>query len=120
MNPDLYADLTTRLKYATPPAVKNLVATDQEIDAILRDTSLPLREKRRILSDALNRLQLYKSMIDSENVAASMTAPLTDASSSSSRFTLLLLLLMFTRVREDPNNNNNNNNNDNNLILIDR
>ncbi len=86
MNPDLYADLTTRLKYATPPAVKNLVATDQEIDAILRDTSLPLREKRRILSDALNRLQLYKSMIDSENVADSMTAQFTDASSSSSRF----------------------------------
>ncbi len=47
MNPDLYMDLTTRLKYATPPAVKNLVATDQEIDTILRDASLPLREKCR-------------------------------------------------------------------------
>ncbi len=42
MNPDLYADLTTRLKYATPPAMKNLVAMDQEIDAILGDASLPL------------------------------------------------------------------------------
>ncbi len=72
MNPDLYTDLTTRLKYATPPAVKNLVSTDQEIDAILRDASLPLREKCHILSNALNRLQLYKSMIDSESVAESL------------------------------------------------
>ncbi len=85
MNPDLYADLTTRLKYATPPAVKNLVATDQEIDAILRDPNLPLREKRRILSDALYRLQLYKSMIDSESVADSMVGPMDTADSS--RFT---------------------------------
>ncbi len=60
--------------------MKNLVATDQEIDAILRDTSLLLREKRRILPDALNRLQLFKSMIDSESVADSISAlPSTDA-----------------------------------------
>ncbi len=75
INPDLYMDLTTRLKYATPPAVKHLVATDQEIDAILRDANLPLREKRRILSEALYRLQLYKSMIDSESIADSMVGP---------------------------------------------
>ncbi len=61
INPDLYTDLTTRLKYATLPTVRNLVVTDQEIDTILRDANLPLREKRCILSDALYRLQLYKS-----------------------------------------------------------
>ncbi len=60
--------------------MKNLVATDQEIDAILRDASLLLREKRQILPDALNRLQPYKSMINSESVANSISAlPSTDA-----------------------------------------
>ncbi len=82
MNTDLYADLTTRLKYATPPTVKNMVATDQEIDAILRDVNLPLREKHRILSDALYRLQLYKSMIDSESFADSIVGPNATAASS--------------------------------------
>ncbi|MCP4705355.1 MAG: hypothetical protein GY865_12155 [candidate division Zixibacteria bacterium] len=84
MNPDLYANLTTRLKYSTPPTVKNLVATDQEIDAILRDANLPLREKCCILSDALYRLQLYKFMIDSESIADSMVRQNAAVASSSS------------------------------------
>ncbi len=51
--------------------MKNLVATDQEIDAILRDASL-------CQLCQLNRLQLYNSMIDSESVAESMVSPSAD------------------------------------------
>ncbi len=73
VNPDLYKDLTTRLKFATTPEVKQLISTDQEVENILKDESLPPREKRRILSEALRRLETYKTMVDTEPAAAAAT-----------------------------------------------
>ncbi len=76
VNPDLYKDLTTRLKFSTPPEVKNLISTDAEIEAILKDPKLPIHEKRDMLSDAMHRLQVFKQMIDQDSAAASEPATL--------------------------------------------
>ncbi len=74
VNPDLYKDLTTRLKFATTPEVKQLISTDQEVENILKDESLPPREKRRILSEALRRLETYKTMVDMEGESVPTSA----------------------------------------------
>ncbi len=70
VNPDLYKDLTTRLKFSTAPEVKNLISTDAEIEAILKNPKLPIHEKRDMLSDALRHLQVYKQMIDQDSAAS--------------------------------------------------
>ncbi len=64
VNPELYKDLTTRLKFATQPELKQLMSSDQDIENILTDPNISSYEKRRLLSEAVQRLQTYKTMID--------------------------------------------------------
>ena len=66
INPEVYKNLQTRLKYTTPPALSQLVDTDQSIDELLQDSNVSTREKQRILSEKLQELHTLKDIVQSK------------------------------------------------------
>ena len=64
VNPELYENLQTRLKFSTAAPVSQLIRTDQSIDKLLNDPRIPVREKQRALAQSLQELETYKDMIE--------------------------------------------------------
>lgn len=75
VDPAIWQTLQTRLKYSTDPFTKNLLKADEELDQALKLEDVSLEDQKRLVSDALQKIQLYKSMGDTNFLPEQILGP---------------------------------------------